>query len=233
MFTFGATPVKFIGLLLLFAWCTAWCLVDLSGRQDARQRISNLAHLAMAVVMLLMVAGPTWAAMTSIVPTPVLAGFFGLATVWFGWLAVEAFRAADRSGGLHFAGHTAMFAAMTWHLTAMALMAAGAKAAMAAGMGMGQWMMAAGRPGGMLWIIALIGLVLMAYLLVAALRSAWFVVRPPEVVPACHDCHPEAQDSTARRRLTALSDFAMNFGMFWMSTGLMLPILPFFAVLAF
>ena len=37
--------------------------------------------------------------------------------------------------------------------------------------------------------------------------------------------------SAARR--TGSCDFAMNFGMFWMSTGLLVPILPFFTVFAF
>ena len=31
----------------------------------------------------------------------------------------------------------------------------------------------------------------------------------------------------------ALAAFAMNFGMFWMSTGIMVPLLPFFALFAF
>jgi len=38
---------------------------------------------------------------------------------------------------------------------------------------------------------------------------------------------------TTPYRLEVLSAFAMNLGMFWMSTGLLVPILPFFAVLAF
>ena len=68
MFTLADTPVKFVALLALFAWCTVWCTYELTRRQDARQRISNAAHLAMAVVMLLMVARPTWAALTALVP---------------------------------------------------------------------------------------------------------------------------------------------------------------------
>ena len=72
MFTLADTPVKFVVLLALFAWCTVWCTYELTRRQDARQRISNAAHLAMAVVMLLMVARPTWAALTALVPTSAL-----------------------------------------------------------------------------------------------------------------------------------------------------------------
>lgn len=58
----------------------------------------------MAVVML-MVAGPTWQAFTAVIPEPVIVGAFGLSTLWFVWLSVDAFRASDRRGGLHFAGH--------------------------------------------------------------------------------------------------------------------------------
>ena len=46
--------------------------------------------------MLLMVARPTWRAVTAIVPTPVWAAAFGLATAWFGWLTVDAARAGFR-----------------------------------------------------------------------------------------------------------------------------------------
>ena len=123
MFTLADTPVKFVALLALFAWCTVWCTYELTRRQDARQRISNAAHLAMAVVMLLMVARPTWAALTALVPTSALVATFAVGTAWFGWLAVDGFRAADRRAGLHFCGHAAMFGAMTWHLAAMAVKA--------------------------------------------------------------------------------------------------------------
>ena len=46
-------------------------------------------------------------------------------------------------------------------------------------------------------------------------------------------CHEERPVGSPRFRMAAASDFAMNFGMFWMSTGLMTPLLPFFALLAF
>jgi len=48
-----------------------------------------------------------------------------------------------------------------------------------------------------------------------------------------HSCREVRPVGTTRYRLEALSAFAMNFGMFWMSTGLMVPILPFFGLLAF
>ena len=50
MFAFADTPVKFVGLLILFAWCTLWSIYELTRPQDARQRISNALHLVMAVV---------------------------------------------------------------------------------------------------------------------------------------------------------------------------------------
>ena len=56
MFAFAETPVKFVGLVILFAGCTLWSIYELTRPQDARQRISNVLHLVMAIVMLLMVA---------------------------------------------------------------------------------------------------------------------------------------------------------------------------------
>ena len=48
-----------------------------------------------------------------------------------------------------------------------------------------------------------------------------------------HTCSEVRPVGTLKYRLSALSAFAMNFGMFWMSTGLMVAILPFFKYLAF
>lgn len=292
MFTFDATPVKFVGLLLLFAWCTAWSLYEVTRPQDRRHRISHALHLGMAVVMLLMVARPTWRAVTAIVPTPVWAAAFGLATAWFGWLTVDAARASDRPGRQHFAGHTLMFAAMTWHLAAMAAKMAGKASGMAssgvahdmgghamAGSAHGasagataggtaaggampgamgtmnaDWMSAQSQPGGVLWWFALAGLPLMAYLLVAAvaaLRRA-FAAAPVDAgvlvssgvqvdggqagggqVSGGHSCDDGRPRRAATARMAAASEFAMTGGMFWMSTGLLTPVLPFFALLAF
>jgi hypothetical protein len=283
-------PVKFVGLLVLFAWCTLWSVYELTRRQDARQRVSNALHLVMAVVMLLMVAPVTWTGLIAIVPTFALVGLFALSTAWFFWLAIDALRTSDRRGGLHFLGHAAMFTAMTWHLAAMAVM----ESAMSPGMGMdsgsdmggmdmGQWMMTQRMPGGTLWIFALVGLPLMAYLLASSLRSLWQAAQPAVAItasscpcgpdctcgPECscrvnhadatvrdpeligsggtaplrltvvtraattHSCHEVRPVGTTKYRLEAISAFAMSFGMFWMSTGLLVPILPFFAVLAF
>lgn len=261
MFTFDATPVMFVGLLVLFAWCTAWSAYELTRPQDVRQRVSNVLHLVMSIVMLLMVAGPTWRALTGVVPTPVLVGLFAASTGWFGWLAVDAGKASDRGGLWHFLGHTAMFAAMSWHLAAMAVMSAAAAPGAegnghagghehGGGMEMGDWMTTAGQPGGVLWWFALIGLPLMTYLAAAALRALWLAVKPApaKIDPddcdcedghahhasaLAHSCHEVRPVGSAKFRLAALSDFAMNGGMFWMSVGLIAPILPFFDRLAF
>jgi hypothetical protein len=291
MFAFADTQVKFVGLLILFAWCTLWSIYELTRPQDARQRISNALHLVMAVVMLLMVAPITWKGLIAVVPTVALVGVFALSTAWFAWLAVDALRGSDRRGWLHFLGHSAMLGAMTWHLSAMAVM----QAAMSGGMGMdmgsgagmggmdmGQWMAAQSKPGGTLWIFALIGVPFMTYLLLSSLRSLWQEVQPRSAVseascscgpdctcgPECscsvnhadatvrelepvgsggaapvrlaiartvstHNCHEVRPVGTPKYRLEVISAFAMNFGMFWMSTGLLVAILPFFALFAF
>ena len=250
MFTLADTPVKFVALLALFAWCTVWCTYELTRRQDARQRISNAAHLAMAVVMLLMVARPTWAALTALVPTSALVAAFAVGTAWFGWLAVDGFRTADRRAGLHFCGHAAMFAAMTWHLAAMAVKAQHTTGhhGMSDGMGHGATGHGA-QPGTTMWVFALIGVPLMTYLLAASVTAIRELVRPrvaeleqattgagrAVLTPAGPErgCHEVRAVGSTAHRLAASCDFAMNFGMFWMSTGLLVPILPFFTVFAF
>jgi hypothetical protein len=268
LFSFDATPVMFVGLLVLFGWSAAWSIYELTRPQDSWQRVSNALHLAMAVVMLLMVAGPTWKAMTGLLPTPLLAGLFAAATGWFAWRAIGTGRPTDRGVRLHLFGHAAMFAAMTWHLAAMAAMAAGmahgpdngsghghAGGGMdAGGMDMGDWMTVQSQAGGVLWWFALAGLPLMAYLLAASLRSLGLAVRsaPRAAVPVgpaththedgrahqsatanSHNCHEIRPVGSAKFRLAALCDLAMTVGMFWMSTGLLAPLLPAMALLAF
>lgn len=288
MFAVADMPVKFVGLLILFAWCTAWCIYELTRPQDVRQRISNALHLVMAAVMLLMVAPATWKRLIAVVPTVALVGLFALCTAWFAWLAVDALRASDRRGWLHFLGHAAMFGAMTWHLSAMAVMQAARSRGMGMGMGsgpgmdMGQWMAVQSKPGGTLWIFAFVGLPFMTYLLISSLRSLWQAVQPRKAVagatcacgpdctcgPECscwvnhasatarepelvasggsaparlavapamttHSCHEVRPVGSAKYRLEVIAAFAMNFGMFWMSTGLLVSILPFFALFSF
>jgi hypothetical protein len=277
MFIFAETPVRFIGLLLLYTLCTLWSTYELTRRQDVRQRISNVLHLVMAVVMLLMVSPMTWMTLTAVVPTLVWVGVFALSTAWFVWLAIDALRGSDRNGALHFFGHATMFLAMTWHLSAMAVMHRAKLGGMTA-----EGMAAMRMPGGVLWIFALVGLPLMAYLLISSFRSLWQAVQPRSTTallscacgpdcgcgPECscyvnhadaivaetvlvgssgasparlavaptvstHSCHEVRPVGTTKYRLEVLSAFAMNFGMFWMSTGLLVPILPFFVVLAF
>mgnify|MGYP003812759209 CR=1 FL=1 len=256
-------PVKFVGLLVLFAFCTVWCLYELAQRQSGRQRVSSAWHALMAIVMLLMVAGPTWKGLTSILPSSVLAVIFGVGALWFAWLAWQS--KAVRHDLLHHLGMVAMFAAMTWHLAAMAVMAglrsmpsqpmSPASPSMDHSMGSGSMgsgsmgsgsmgsgsmggmeaMAAAGKPGGVLWFFALIGVPLMAYLLFASVQAIGRLVRSPGAGADEHDhsCHVPRPVGSLPYRLSALSDFAMNFGMFWMSTGIMVPLLPFFASLSF
>lgn len=218
MFTFDQTPVKYVGLLVLLTWCTLWCARELARSRGARQRICDALHLLMAVVMLAMVPKPVWMALTGAIPVPVVVAAFAAATLWFVWLTAGApGRSARPDDAADHAGHAAMFAAMTWHLAAMAVKAS-ARAELGMGPAMHQWMEQAGRPGRVLWVFALVGLPFMTYLLVAGALALRRALRP---------------GAAAGRRLAALSDFAMNFGMFWMSTGLLTPILPFFAALAF
>ena len=231
MFTFDQTPVKFVGLLVLLTWCTIWCARELARSRGARQRICDALHLLMAAVMLAMVPKPVWMALTGAIPVPVVVAAFAAATLWFAWLTAGSPGRPTGSGhtdagpdgavcahaGRAHAGHAAMFAAMTWHLAAMVVKAS-ARAELGMGPAMHQWMEQAGRPGRVLWVFALVGLPFMAYLLVAGVLALRRALRP---------------GAAAGRRLAAMSDFAMNFGMFWMSTGLLTPILPFFAALAF
>ena len=259
MFTFDQTPVKYVGLLVLLTWCTLWCARELARSRGARQRICDALHLLMAVVMLAMVPKPVWMALTGAIPVPVVVAAFAAATLWFVWLTAGApgrsarpdddadhacagHAHAGHAGRAH-AGHAAMFAAMTWHLAAMVVKAS-ARAELGMGPAMHQWMEQAGRPGRVLWVFALVGLPFMAYLLIAGALALWRALRPGGAVntdesaahaPAAHgDCGcRDGRSDAVGHRLAALSDFAMNFGMFWMSTGLLTPILPFFAALAF
>lgn len=303
MFTLADTPVKFVALLVLFLWCTAWSVYELTRPQDRTQRVSNVLHLVMSLVMLLMVSSLTWKPFAALIPGPAQIAVFVLATAWFIGLAVT--RRASRG---HYLGHAAMFGAMAWHLVGMVikmpLMSAGMQST---GSGMGGMngmggmqhggsgmpgastgmggmstgsgltpLAAASQPGGSVWIVALVGIPFMVYLLVAAVRDLVTAVRPTPAghghttghhhasVPAqtlavadtdgtehitTHTAHatqtveqPQASVATCHEvrptgsvtfRLAALAGFAMNFGMFWMSTGLLTPILPWMKLLAF
>ena len=242
MFTFAATPVMYVGLFVLFAWCTLWSAVELIRSTTPQHRVSNALHLVMSVVMLAMVPRSTYAALSAVVPVGVQAGFFLLAALWFVALAV---RTAGPGRG-HFIGHALMFAAMTWHLVGMMV-----KMAQMAGHGMGEH--AAPGMTGSVDVIAWVGLPFMAALawmgcasLVAWVRPVAERVptvrqttlasvhaadhhRPPVAAEAsCHEPRPVGSDvERAHHAMGA----AMNLGMFWMSVGLVTPLLPFLAVL--
>lgn len=211
MFTLTDTPVKFVGLLVLFVFSTIWSLYQLSQRQSGPTLMSNLAHLAMSAVMLLMVSSTLWQPLAAIVGVPVLVGFFGACTLWFVILGVRGLRAGPRRArthGWHAFGHAGMFGAMTWHLAAML----GHDSPLA---------------------FAIIGVPFMAYLLLAAIWSLKNAIRPsPDVLDHVgHELAGHGHYAAGSPRIAALADFAMNFGMFWMSTGLLVPLVPFLSAL--
>ncbi|MEL4358785.1 MULTISPECIES: hypothetical protein [unclassified Luteococcus] len=219
MFTLSAVPVKFIGLLIFFLFTTVYETYQLVKAPSTRGRISHGLHWLMSVIMLLMVPKNIWVPFRNVVPVPVSIALMVLGVVWFGYLAVV----AKQGHRAHPIGCALMFTAMAWHLAAMMVKMQNMKAMGSMGgapMGGGMrhqmpshQMMWGGHSA--LWWMALIGLPLMAYLLYASFKAIVLALQGPA------------------RRLEGLSDFAMNFGMFWMSTGLLTPILPFFKYLAF
>lgn len=119
------------------------------------------------------------------------------------------------------------------------------------------WMARARQPEGVLWYVALAGAPLAVYLLAASGLHAWELFSPPRGAAGTRarrtmrdatrpggmadaaaivgtqlealGCHEPRPVGTLSYRLAALCGFAMNFGMFWMSTGLLSPVLPFLA----
>lgn len=162
MFSFEATPVMFVGLLALFAWCLVWGVVELWRSGGAEQRVSNGLHVLMSAVMLAMVPRPSWVALRDAVGMPVLVAAFVAATGWFAWLGLPFMAALLAMGARH-------------------LVAASAPAA-----------------SGEL------------------------------VTAACTE--PRPAGSPAARAHDA-AGAAMNLGMFWMSVGLLTPVLPALALL--
>lgn len=207
MFNFEATPVMFAGLGILFTWCLAWGAVELWRSRGAEQRLSNAWHVVMSAVMLAMVPRASWAVLHDVVGMPVLIGVFVVATGWFVWLAV---RPAPRGHGsrAHFVGHAVMFGAMAWHLAGMALM-------MQAPV-----------------LVAWVGVPFMAALLVMGARhlvaAAAPVASPGLAMAACAEPRPAG---SAAARAHDAAGAAMNLGMFWMSVGLLTPVLPGLALL--
>ncbi|QIK73681.1 DUF5134 domain-containing protein [Propioniciclava coleopterorum] len=222
MFSFTQTPVMFTGLLVMFAWCTIWSLVELVGSRTAQDRIMNALHLFMSVVMLLMVPRPTWSALAGLIPTPVLSAIFVACAAWFVWAAFRSRRHAGHAGheghaghGRHLAGHAVMFAAMAWHLAGMAVAMASMKMRGDHGSHGGMSGDALMTPPGML-VIAWMGLFFMTALLVMGVSDLLGCLRPGA--------------APARRAHLAMGA-AMNLGMFWMSVGLIAPLMPFMKVL--
>lgn len=218
MFTLSAAPVTFVGLLLLFSFTTCWEVVRLLRAGDARGRTSSALHLLMSVVMLLMVP-PTWyRPFSRLVPMGAQVALMAVGAVWFIVLAVRA-RPGHRA---HAAGCAVMFTAMVWHLSAMHvhmshMMQMSQEHSMdgmqhMAPMGP-SWMETASRPGGTLWWFAVVGVVLMAALLWLAVGDALAVLR------------------RRGHRVDHLAGCAMNLGMFWMSTGLLAPLMPWITAL--
>ncbi|WP_407643717.1 hypothetical protein [Cutibacterium porci] len=172
--------------------------------------------------MIVMVAKSWWKPLVSAIggpTTPVI--IFAVFTAWM------VFMAAWRSSWSSW-GHAAMFAAMVWHLAAMrnmsSLMAEHSHMAHSPMHGDHTMTVDAAMHG-----YAVVGVPLMVALLAMAIAGLWRAVsgraEHPDKVPTCHVV---ATDPVAIR-LSGLADFAMAFGMFWMSTGLLAPIMPFMA----
>lgn len=268
MFTLTDTPVKFVGLLILFTFTTLWSVYQLARRQSRPTLVSNLAHLLMSVVMLLMVPSTLWRPFGAVVPLPVLVGVFGMFALWFGWLGVRGLGAGNtlRRHGWHALGHAGMFGAMTWHLAAMLGHSAGAAhppsdadstAVSSETMGHGTvghstmghgtmghspqgsttelMSMQVAGPGGAAVLVAIVGVPFMTYLLAAALWNLKSAIAPSASIRdrAGHEAAGHGHYAAGNPRVAALADFAMNFGMFWMSTGLMVALLPVLRHLSF
>ncbi|WP_176451711.1 DUF5134 domain-containing protein [Enemella dayhoffiae] len=256
MFSLTDTPVKFVGLLVLFAFTTAWSLYQLARRQSGMTLVSNLLHLVMSLVMLCMVPRSLWKPVSSVIPGSAFAVFFGLVTLWFVGLGVRTLGRREpslRRHAWHAFGHGGMFGAMAWHLSAMAAMAwAMSPRGMSGGEHAGHGGHAGhaptghltqqpgmggtnGDPAQVMWVAAVIGIPFMTYLLAASVLAIKNAIRPGADIAdhAGHRAAGHGHYEVGNPRLGALAEFAMVFGMFWMSTGLMVALLPFFKALSF
>lgn len=257
MFAFADAPIKVVALLIMFAWCTVWSVAEITRSPSGVHRVSSILHLVMSLVMLLMVVPATWVPLRDTVTLPGMIVIFALSTAWFVYRAAV----SGPGHRAHGWGHAAMFGAMTWHVSGMlirhsAMMAGGGmEGHNHTGMSM------ASAPALLVAIVGapFMGYLLISGLfeLVRALRpGATPKVAPSalvhaglaeaDVAPPVHPndehghpagephgdgCVPE-QAVPRTRRLGALSAAAMNLGMFWMSTGLMLPLTPWLDVLS-
>ncbi|WCC80979.1 hypothetical protein O6R08_01475 [Cutibacterium equinum] len=133
-----------------------------------------------------------------------------------------------------------MFAAMVWHLAAMRTMSMTASNHTGMGtmnhtdMDHGMDHAHMGHPAqtamnAAMHNFAVVGIPLVVALLALAiaglLRAITGKAENPRKVPTCHVVATEPRAI----RLSGLADFAMAFGMFWMSTGLLAPVMPFMA----
>ena len=232
MFDFATTPVMVVGLLVLFGWCTGWSVRETAVPQSTAHRVSNGLHLLMSVVMLLMVSPLTWRPLVLAVPLPVWVALFFVASAWF---VVQGVRHRGNPGeARHFAAHSLMFLAMVWHLGGMMVRAAAAWMTPGTGKHNPDRMVEAGlTPVAM--VVAGIGVPFMIYLLTATVIALARAVRPVgaslQPVMDAGGCHEARPVGGVTDRLAALSEAAMVFGMFWMSIGLVTPLVPVLSVL--
>lgn len=231
MFTLTAMPVEFVALLVLFSFTSLWELRRLAAARTPATVVSRGLHLAMSLLMLAMVPHQLWMPLHTALGLPVLLGVMVLGVVWF---LVSALRSTGHARA-HAAGCAGMFAAMVWHLWAMqvhmthsmamsmppmagmdhsSMEGMGSMGTMA-GTGGTDWMTTTSRPGGVMWWFAVAGVVFVAGLLWLAVRDLTRVVHEPG------------------HRLGHLAGAAMDLGMAWMSTGLLVPVLPWMAALSF
>ena len=110
MFSVEATPVMFAGLLVMFGWCCVWSLVEVLRVRALEHRVSQVLHLLMSVVMVLMVARTTWTPLRDAVGIPALIALFSLSAAWFVALAIRSRGEALPGTRQHLLGHAAMFA---------------------------------------------------------------------------------------------------------------------------
>lgn len=133
-------------------------------------------------------------------------------------------------------GHAAMFAAMVWHLAAMRKMSSLMTALRDSGMGQMNHTHSGMHGPGMQTAMnaamhdyAVVGVPLIVALLAMAVAGLWRAIsgraENPGKAPTCHVVATEP----LAIRLSGLADFAMAFGMAWMSTGLLSPVIPFTA----
>lgn len=240
MFTLADTPVTFTCLSILLAFAGMWSSYELYRSRTASQILCNVAHLAMATVMLVSVPAALWRPVASVISIRILIGAFLGAVVLFCWLGVAPVRGdATRGFAAHFFRDAAMMTAMAWHLGAMAVtMPDAARSALHAHLGM---MMADGN-GREMRIVAVVGLPAMAYLLISSALSLVRAVHPsvgltaqPAAGPATTETFRDHRRAVGEPvvRLPALAQFAMSFSMLWMSVEFLNPILPFVRHLGF